>query len=49
MFDLPIVSTSAIDSRLFEGNADAMPPPETPVTIILKPKLKAKDEAKAKK
>ena len=43
MFDLPIVSAGAIDNRLFEANSDAMPPPETPVTIVLKPKLKAKD------
>jgi hypothetical protein len=49
MFDLPIVSASAIDNRLFEANADAMPPPETPVTIILKPKLKPKADDKATK
>lgn len=42
MFDLPILSAGAIDNRLFEANTEAMPPPETPVTIILKPKLKAK-------
>jgi hypothetical protein len=42
MLDLPILSSGAIESRLFEANSDAMPPAETPVTIILKPKLKAK-------
>jgi hypothetical protein len=42
MLDLPILSSGAIESRLFEANADVMPPPETPVTIILKPKLKPK-------
>ena len=42
MLDLPILSSGAIESRLFEANTDAMPPPETPVTIILKPKLKPK-------
>jgi hypothetical protein len=42
MLDLPILSSGAIENRLFEANTDAMPPAETPVTIILKPKLKAK-------
>ncbi len=42
MLDLPILSGGAIESRLFEANTDAMPPAETPVTIILKPTLKAK-------
>jgi hypothetical protein len=46
MLDLPMVSSSAIEDRTFEANADAMPPPETPVTIILKPKLKPKAEKK---
>jgi hypothetical protein len=42
MLDLPILSSGAIENRLFEANTDSMPPAETPVTIILKPKLKAK-------
>ncbi len=42
MFDLPILSAGAIDNRMFEPNPDVMPPPETPVTIVLKPKLKPK-------
>lgn len=42
MLDLPITSSGAIEERLFAANADAMPPPGTPVTIILKPKVKAK-------
>jgi hypothetical protein len=42
MLDLPILSGGAIENRLFEANTDAMPPEGTPVTIILKPKLKPK-------
>jgi len=42
MLDLPIVSAGAIEERSFAANGDAMPPPETPVTIILKPKLAKK-------
>lgn len=38
MLDVPIQSVSAIESRLFEGNTEKMPPPGTPVTLILKPK-----------
>jgi len=36
--DLPVRSFSAIESRLFEGNPDRLPPEGTPVTIILTPK-----------
>jgi hypothetical protein len=42
MLDLPILSGGAIESRLFEANSEAMPPEGTPVTIILKPKVKEK-------
>jgi hypothetical protein len=38
--DLPIRSQSAIESRLFEGFVEHLPPENTPVTIILQPKLK---------
>jgi hypothetical protein len=37
--DLPIRSTGALETRIFEGNTDKMPPKGTPVTLILKPKL----------
>lgn len=40
--DLPIRSVSALESRLFEGFVEHMPPEPTPVTIILKPKLKVR-------
>jgi hypothetical protein len=39
LLDLPIESASALGSRLFEGFAERLPPPGTPVTLILKPKL----------
>lgn len=37
--DLPIRSASALESRLFEGFVEHIPPEQTPVTMILKPKL----------
>jgi hypothetical protein len=37
--DLPIESGTALESRLFEGFTDRLPPTDTPVTVILKPKL----------
>jgi hypothetical protein len=37
--DLPIRSTSALESRLFKGYVERMPPKDTPVTILLKPKV----------
>jgi hypothetical protein len=37
--DLPIRSTGAMESRLFEGFIENMPPAKTPVTIIFKPKV----------
>ncbi len=40
--DLPINSTKTMESRLFEGALDQMPPAKTPVTIVLKPKLEGK-------
>jgi hypothetical protein len=39
LLDVPIQSASAIESRLFEGFTERLPPPGTPVTLILKPKL----------
>lgn len=42
MFDLPIVSSGAIEDRSFEASVDAMPPPETPVTILITPKVAKK-------
>lgn len=38
LLDVPIKSASALESRMFEG-AESLPPPGTPVTVILKPKL----------
>jgi hypothetical protein len=40
--DLPIRSASALESRLYEGFVEHMPPEKTPVTMILKPKLAEK-------
>ena len=40
--DLPIRSASALESRLFEGFVEHLPPEKTPVTMILKPKPTAK-------
>jgi hypothetical protein len=39
LLDVPLKSASALESRMFEGNVDRIPPPGTPVTLILKPKL----------
>jgi len=39
LLDVPIESASALGSRLFEGFTERLPPPGTPVTLILKPKL----------
>jgi len=39
LLDVPIKSGSAIESRLFEGFTEHLPPPGTPVTLILTPKL----------
>jgi hypothetical protein len=41
LLDVPIASASAIESRLFEGFVERLPPPGTPVTMILKPKLQS--------
>jgi hypothetical protein len=41
--DLPIRSYSSLESRLFEGFVEHLPPEGTPVTMILTPKL---DKAK---
>jgi len=40
MLDLPIRSQSALESRLFEANLERLPPTGTPVTLLLKPKVK---------
>lgn len=37
--DLPIESASDLDNRMFEGFVERMPPAETPVTVVLRPKL----------
>lgn len=39
MLDLPIESAGAIESRSFKAFSDRLPPPGTPVTIILTPKV----------
>jgi hypothetical protein len=46
LLDVPIQSASAIESRLFEGFIERLPPPGTPVTLILKPKLEKSDTEK---
>lgn len=38
LLDVPMKSASALESRLFEGNPERLPAPDTPVTLILKPK-----------
>jgi hypothetical protein len=38
MLDLPIESATALESRSFEGFIERMPPPGTPITLLLKPK-----------
>ncbi len=42
MLDLPVVSAGAIEDRSFQANPEALPPPGTPVTIVLIPKVQAK-------
>ena len=42
MLDLPVVSAGAIEDRLFEANLEKLPPPGTPVTIVLTPKVQVK-------
>ena len=37
--DIPVESASAIESRLYEGFVDNMPPKGTPVTVVMTPKL----------
>jgi hypothetical protein len=44
LLDVPIESASALESRLFEGFVERLPPPGTPVTLILKPKLEQMQE-----
>ncbi|MGO8745384.1 MAG: YdjY domain-containing protein [Thermoguttaceae bacterium] len=44
--DLPMLSSTAIESRLFEGFVERLPPPGTPVTILLIPRLKASKPVK---
>lgn len=40
MLDLPIESSQANDALMFEANAEAIPPLETKVTVVLEPKQK---------
>ena len=40
MLDLPIRSYGALEARSFEAFAEHLPPPGTPVTILLKPVLR---------
>jgi hypothetical protein len=47
MLDLPISNSKSMDSRTFEAFAEHMPPPETPVTLILKPILSTEPAEKA--
>jgi hypothetical protein len=42
MLDLPLVSAGAIEDRSFQANLEKLPPPGTPVTIVLTPKVQAK-------
>jgi hypothetical protein len=42
MLDLPIRSYGALEARSFEAFAEHLPPPGTPITILLKPVLGAK-------
>jgi hypothetical protein len=42
MLDLPIRSYGALEARSFEAFEEHLPPPGTPVTILLKPLLSAK-------
>ena len=43
--DLPIRSTRTMESRLFEGFVENMPPAKTAVTIVFKPKIEEKKAA----
>jgi hypothetical protein len=49
MLDLPVVSAGAIEERLFEANPEKLPPPGTPVTIVLTPKVQPKASGAEKK
>ena len=42
MLDLPVVSAGAIEDRSFEANLGKLPPPGTPVTIVMTPKVQPK-------
>lgn len=48
MLDLPILSYGAIESRMFEAFEEHLPPPGTPITILLKPILSGKSAAAVK-
>ena len=41
MLDLPIESSQSNDELMFQANPERIPPRDTPVTVILTPKLKA--------
>jgi hypothetical protein len=42
LLDLPLLSASALDDRLWEPNQEKLPPAGTPVTIVMSPKVKPK-------
>jgi hypothetical protein len=44
MLDLPIESSQSNDDLMFQANSERIPPRDTPVTIILAPKLPAETE-----
>ncbi|MGA2065993.1 MAG: YdjY domain-containing protein [Thermoguttaceae bacterium] len=41
MLDVPTASVRAMEGRSYEGFTEHMPPPGTPVTVVLKPKVEA--------
>ena len=49
MLDLPVVSAGAIEDRSFEANPEKLPPPGTPVTIVLIRRSQAAKPAQRKK
>jgi hypothetical protein len=49
MLDLPVLSSGAIEERIFEANLEKLPPPGTPVTIVLIPKVKPKPDGEKPK
>jgi hypothetical protein len=47
LLDVPMRSYSALESRTFEAFAERLPPAGTPVTLVLKPILKPKEDKPA--